>query len=102
VNYLKAHSGDAICEELLACFEAGKPYLYDPFFANALVKLKRIPEAGILEGLKSKRFATVQLNADEPAGPGPRLRFSAAFMEALLANYRMDLTSGQLVFFVPK
>lgn len=103
VDYLRARSGPAICENLSLCYFAGKPRDYEPY--NARQRILMHPEAAqaIVDALASHRYATVQIDAEpgERLTATDRLRFPAQFMKALLENYHVGSRNSERVFFVP-
>ncbi len=64
VRAIAAVPGPVSCDELPACFWAGKPFLLDPF--NAEQRAKRLPEARAALGrmMEQGAFGALQLNAD--------------------------------------
>ena len=98
VAFLQAHPGPALCESLLRCAFAGKPYGYDPFNAKArnnlgvlylddgrfaegleqlTVALKEEPdylEAAYNRAVALQRLGRVEEAADVLSALGPRLR----------------------------
>jgi hypothetical protein len=104
VALLRTRPGPALCEDLRVCFEAGKPFVYDAYFTKAQVKTRRLREADLIALVKNASFSTVQLTVDsqESLGPRERDRFTAGFMEALLARYRIATQGNFSVLMVPK
>ena len=100
VEAIESKSGAALCEDLLFCVEAGKPYLFDPYFVYNQIKTGRLAEEPVLEMLRSHRFSTVEV-AVGPAEPSEHVRFTAAFMRTLLEYYRPVLTARNYVILVP-
>ena len=104
VALLRSRPGPAICENLLLCFDAGKPFTYDPFEAGEAFKTGRVDESRILELLEHHEFAAIELGIrpTEPLRPAARYRFSAAFMRVLFAQYTPVFRGIESVVFVPK
>jgi hypothetical protein len=104
VEFIRAQPGPALCENLLLCYEAGKPETYDAFAVDQAIRTGRINEGRILQMLASRHWGVVelQIGAGEPIQAAPRERFSAAFMNRLLANYRPVGRNSQCVLLVPK
>jgi hypothetical protein len=100
---LKQHPGPALCEDLLMCYDAGKPHFYDAFFANDQMKIGRISEAEVSGILKSEYFKTIQLaiRADQPLAEGARDRFPAALMSVILEHYRPVVRASEFAILVP-
>lgn len=61
VSFLRAHPGPAFCESLLRCYEAGKPYLYDPFDSADLVRTGKLSPAPLIARLDRRQLTVVQL-----------------------------------------
>lgn len=104
VSYLASTAGPAICENLLMCFEAGKPLVYDMFNGNELFATGRQSETAFLDSLKRGHFAAIQLNG--PPGEfqqaSPRERMSRLFMETLLENYQLGASPEGVSIFTPR
>jgi len=67
VELMKTHQGPALCESLLLCYEAGKPFEYEPYSVQDLVRTGRLHEDELLQLLRTHHFQTVQieLRSDE-------------------------------------
>lgn len=105
LKILRGRPGPALCENLLLCFDADKPFTYDPYFANSMVKVKRVREDDLVALVNNASFRTVILKSD----PGEtdlvatnRPRFTARFVEALLARYRMEARLRYSLVMVPR
>jgi hypothetical protein len=61
VSFLRDHPGPAFCESLLRCYEAGKPYEYDPFNSANLVRLGKLDPVTLVNRLNRGELAAVQL-----------------------------------------
>jgi hypothetical protein len=90
-----------ICEDLLVCFEAGKPYLFDTFDVYQLVKTGRMDESKVLAMLEDHRFSAIQISyhPNEPVVAAERSRLSEPFMRKLLATYVPVLRTEDSVLF---
>jgi dolichyl-phosphate-mannose-protein mannosyltransferase len=105
VRYIQTRNGDALCEALLVCYEAGKPEVYDPYLVTQLLSTGKLPESDILRLLDERHFAVVQtdiVNGVDPLAVSGHDRFSPAFMRHLFDNYRMVWRTGHFAAFVPK
>jgi hypothetical protein len=119
VALLKARPGPALCESLLLCYEADKPFEYEPFTVRAQVKTGRLPEDKVLDLLRTHHFQTVQIDLrsdEENLGesdlrvslssdqtlPDTERRFSPGFMKELLEDYQLSKRTPQMVLFAPK
>lgn len=101
VELLKSRPGPALCEDLLVCFEAGKPFAYDPFMAYARIKIGRLDRDDVAAMIESKSFTSVQLNKASELTPEDQPLFPSNMMRALLVNYRVKLRLAQSVVLVP-
>jgi hypothetical protein len=61
VSFLRAHPGPAFCASLLRCYEAGKPYVYDPFNSTNLIKHGKLDATSLIDRLNRGELAAVQL-----------------------------------------
>jgi hypothetical protein len=104
VKLLRSRPGPALCEDLLLCFEAGKPFTYDAYFANGRVKVGRVKEEELVALAENATFRTVQLNylfGEKNLTPGERPRFTARFTEALMKHYRLEARLSDWGVLVP-
>jgi hypothetical protein len=87
VKVLAAQPGPGLCESLLRCYFAGKPYVYDPFNATRLIHFGRLDAGVVVEGLQERRYGAVQL--DEPLTQElvDSERFDPALLRAIGENY---------------
>lgn len=72
VALMRAQNGPVLCESLLRCYFAGKPYEYDPFNATRLIRFHKLDDAVIVNGLRQHRYAAVELQfprAEDDAFP---------------------------------
>jgi hypothetical protein len=106
VNFLKARPGQALCEEPMFCFEAGKPKVYDAFNAGEVFKTGTLPESAVLDLLDARAFAAIQLNwsTSDPIRPAkPRnSRFTDTFVRKLFATYRPAIQTPTALIFAPQ
>lgn len=104
VALLRSRPGPALCQDLLLCFEAGKPFLYDPYFADAERLAGRLREEELLALADHASFRTVQLNlnwGEKGLKPGARFRFTAGFIDALLQRYHVVALQERSVVLAP-
>jgi hypothetical protein len=101
---LRATDGPVICEHILLCFDAGKPLDYDPYFVKDQVMTGWMSEASTLAILRSYRYRVVEMDASadaaRPSDVEP-LRFTNAFVQALLADYHLAATNDIYLLYVP-
>ena len=114
VAYLQQHSGPALCESLLTCSAAGKPYAYDPFNATRLVAFHKLSAESMVQALRERHFGVIQteglLSREDPVREE---RFAPAIQAAIEANYAPALehsvpdlldpgAKGMVVMYLPK
>lgn len=85
----------AICEDLLLCYEAGKPMDYDPYYVRDKILTGRVREDDILAMLRAGHYAAIQLDHRDEG------RFTPGFMRVLRAQYRPVMTGSYYSVFVP-
>ncbi len=120
VDFMKTRPGPALCESLLLCYEAGKPFEYEPYSVRDLLRTGRLHEDEVLQLLRTNHFQTVQiaLRSDEAdlkewvdlrASLGSNQkesdkerRFTPAFMKELLQDYQLSMRTSDMAIFCPK
>ena len=120
VEFLKARPGPALCESLLLCYEAGKPFEYEPFSVYSEIKSGRRNEGEVLQLLRTHHFQSVEievhsdeedlseadllasLGSDQKGPDKERGRFSPNFMKELLGDYQLSLRTSRMAVFRPK
>jgi hypothetical protein len=108
VEMIAARPGTALCESLLRCHDAGKPYIYDPCNATRLIQLGRLDEAGFVQEIRERRFGTIQLDISpeneaevQQIDPSLHERFTPEMLEAIRASYVVALRNEDGVIYVP-
>jgi hypothetical protein len=103
VEFLKARPGAALCENLLLCYEAGKPMLYDAFFVDSQMRVGRLAGADIARMISGGQFRTIQIDlaADETLLPMRRLRFTSELMRAMAEHYKPAFRASNFAILVP-
>lgn len=116
VELVKARPGPALCESLLLCYEAGKPFEYEPNSARDQINIGGIKEDDVLQLLRVHHFQTVQilLRSDEvdlkgadlrasltndQTDPDKQRRFTPGFMKELLADYHLSMQTSDMALF---
>jgi hypothetical protein len=105
VDYLRQQPGTALCESILRCAEAGKPYLYDPFNATRFVEQGRLDANVIVNQLRNHEYGAVQLYdgvEDKIANPGAQTCFTLPVLRAIDEYYRPGLDNEDGVIYLPK
>jgi hypothetical protein len=100
---LQQTPGAAICESLLLCAEAGKPYLYDPFNATRFIQLGKLDPSPLYSQLANRQFAAVQLNKsiDLTKADTDANRFTPEMIEIIRKNYTPFFQRDGVLILVP-
>ena len=69
VSFLVAQPGPAICESLILCYDAGKPYILDPFNSTRLVRLGKLNSHEIVKQIAERKYGAIQ--TDSPVNQRP-------------------------------
>jgi len=112
-EYISNKHGPAICESLLLCYHAGKPFMIDPFNSRQFILFGRLDENKLIERIIAKEFAVVQLRADICDDPEVVFchilhnqrkfsRFTDNVLYTVDRYYRIAWRSQDGTFYVPK
>jgi len=117
VEFVKARPGPALCESLLLCYKAGKPFEYEPFSVRDQINTGLIKEDEVLELLKTHHFQIVEIAlrsdeqnlkewadlrtslASDQTDPDRQRRFTPNFMKELLADYHLSKRTSEMALF---
>jgi hypothetical protein len=120
VEFVKTRPGPSLCESLLLCYEAGKPFEFEPYSVQDMIKTRRLREDEVLQVLRTHRFQTVQIalrSDEEPLkdwidlraslssdqkDPDKERRFTPNFMRELLNDYQLSKRTSDMAIFCPK
>jgi hypothetical protein len=104
VAFLQNRPGPALCEDLLLCYDAGKPPFFDAFYVNSQLKIGRLRESDVLAYVDGTRLPTIEIEvpAGQPLLPVASFRFSAPVMRAILERYRPAVRGSRFTLLVPK
>jgi hypothetical protein len=103
VAFLQGRPGPALCEDLLLCYDAGKPPFFDAFYVNSQLKIGRLREADVLAYVDGGHLPTIEIEipAGQPLLPVASFRFSAPVMRAILDRYRPAVRNSRFTLLVP-
>jgi hypothetical protein len=100
VAFLHRQPGPALCECLLCCYYAGKPYVYDPFNATRAVDFGKLDPEVIVSALRRQQYGAVQLAG--PIGDSYRTEmFAPAILAAIQENYHPAFKNQEAAIYVP-
>ena len=90
VSFIASRPGPALCNDLLLCFEAGKPEDVDTFAVEAALGVGRMSDEDLLQLVRTGHFSTIQVPASGQTlpAPDPTLR---RFMDQVMQSYRVGL-----------
>jgi hypothetical protein len=100
VSFLVAQPGPAICESLIRCYEAGKPYILDPFNSARLERLGKLDSNEIVIRIAEKKYGAIQ--TDTPVTEKPSERFPDDVLDAIDRFYVEALKSPDCHIYVPR
>ena len=100
VHLLQQQPGPALCESLLLCFYAGKPYRYDPFNATRLILAGQLSPTEVVNGLREHRYGAVQLDGS-PDRDIVADRFAPEILQAIRSHYAPVKQTEDLWIFTP-
>lgn len=111
-DFLRNVSGPIICENLLLCFEAGKPLIVDPFNARSQILVGRLSEASMITDVARRRFEAIELSSEiHPDPEHPRridrhllaqARFTEGTLDAIDRFYTPAIRTNGAIFFFPR
>jgi Dolichyl-phosphate-mannose-protein mannosyltransferase len=95
IALIRAAKGPAVCEMLSLCFWAGKPAEVDVFNLGQAFQTGARSERGFIRALDARRYALIELEADEP------FPFTPAVKDALARSYHAVRSDDERTFYVP-
>lgn len=119
VEFTRARPGPAMCESLLLCYEAGKPFEFEPSTVGDQMRTGVIKEEEVLQLLRRHHFQTVQVLlrpdeqnlsdwadlraslASDQTDPDKQRRFPPSFMKELVDDYQFSKRTSEMVLFSP-
>lgn len=117
VAFISQHGDSATCETMLLCYEAGRPLILDPFNVAQLAAMGALSEDLVTGPVQQRQIAVIQLDAALRNDRGNIVipsdyakvgrehiisRFTEDFLRAVWDNYRLDHTSRDGAFYVPR
>jgi len=102
VSFLAAQPGPAICESMLRCYYAGKPFLYDPFNSSSLVSVGKLDSKDIVDQIAQKRYGAIQTELPVSDFPRPNDRFPDDVLNAITRSYTASWRDQDCIIYVPR
>jgi len=100
VSFLVAQPGPAICESLTLCYEAGKPYVLDPFNSTRLVRLGKLNSNDLAKQIAEKKFGAIQTY--HPVNQRPNSGFPVDVLDAMDRYYVEAFKGHEGYFYLPR
>ncbi len=112
-KFISDKQGPAICESLLLCYVAGRPFILDPFNSRQSVLSGRLDQGELIRRIAAREFGVIQLRADicdDPTTPSCHIlhyrqkvdRFTDEVLYAIDQYYEVARRSTFGSFYVPK
>jgi hypothetical protein len=100
-SFLSAHPGPAICESLLRCYYAGKPYVFDPFNGTRLARSHKLDSGEIVQKIATHQYAAIQLHGPVGTLERPNERFPTEVLDAIGQYYVLSLDDPNCAIYLP-
>lgn len=101
VEVLRAQPGPVLCESLLRCYYANKPFLYDGFNATRQVEFGSLHESDVLDPIRAGKYGAIELN--KPLENTYRYRrFTPRMLRAIGQSYVVALEDDDARICVPE
>jgi hypothetical protein len=100
VSFLVTQPGPAICESLILCYDAGKPYVLDPFNSARLMRLGKLNSSELVKQIAERKYGAIQTQVpvtQKRSGPFPDEVF-----DAIGRYYVAALKAPNCVIYVPR
>jgi hypothetical protein len=62
VSFIASLPGPTVCESLLRCYAAEKPYVYDPFNCRRFIESGKLDSDVIVSRIASRQYASIQIS----------------------------------------
>jgi hypothetical protein len=105
VGFLRQQPGPALCESMLRCAYAAKPYIYDPFNATRFIGQGKLDANVIVDQIKNHNYGAIQMynSADyKLADPEPQMSFAIPILQAINQYYRPGLENEDGTIYLPR
>lgn len=105
VDFLKAQPGPALCESILRCYDAGKPYVFDPFSAASLIRAGQLDENELIGKIAAQHYGAIQFNRPALANGSPNVpveRYTPGVVQAVARYYQPALREQDCTIYVPR
>jgi hypothetical protein len=100
VALMRSQPGPEICESLLRCYFAGKPFLYDGFNTTRMIEFGKLKEDVIINRIRDGQYGAIQLDGDMKREMKLE-RFTPGILAAIQQNYFVRMQDQDVVIFFP-
>lgn len=100
--FLKQQPVPALCESLLRCYLAGKPYGYDPFNSTNLIRAGKLNTDELIGRIERREYGAVQLYVPVELMPRPNDHFADQVLDAIKNNYQIGFRETDCTIYLPK
>jgi hypothetical protein len=100
VSFLTAQPGPVICESLIRCYDAGKPYILDPFNSARLIRLGKLNSDELVKQIAEKKYGAIQ--TEYPVSRRPNERFPDDVLDAIDRYYVAAVRNTDCLIYVPR
>lgn len=100
VSLVAEQPGPALCETLLMCYDAGKPYIYDPFGFTTEVRTGQLKSAELVKQIAEKKFGAIQ--TEIPVTLKTTDRFPDEVLDAIDRYYVAEIHRQDCHIYVPR
>jgi hypothetical protein len=102
VAFLKLQPGLALCESLLTCYDAGKPYIYDPAGSTNLMNFDKLDRREIVGKIETLQYGAIQLKGAVESLKRPNDHFPDELLYAISRYYAPALKDPDCYIYVPR
>jgi hypothetical protein len=99
VSFLAAQPGSAICESLIMCYYAGKPYTLNPLGVANNARVGKV-SSRLVKQITGKMFGAIQLH--NPVTPRGNSYFPNAVLDAIDQSYVEALKGPDCHIYIPR
>ena len=100
VSFLVAQPGPPICESLILCYDAGKPYTLNSFGVGIRARLGGGNNNALVSQIAAKKYGAIQ--TETPATQKPSARFPDDVLDAIDRYYVEALRGPNCHIYVPR
>jgi hypothetical protein len=101
VSFLASRPGPAICETLILCYDAGKPYVLDPFNSLRLMKLGKLNSKDLVEQIAERKYGAIQTEISVAEKPDVE-RFPDDVRTAIAHYYAEAVKAPACYIYIPR